>query len=74
MVEAMITTDKNGREVEFGVAGDSDDVYISWMQFADTGEEADDETVEWVTENQPDALFEAWFERQGETAEYLADR
>ena len=70
----MITTDQNGREVEFGVAGDSDDMYISWMTFTDTGEDADDETIEWVMDNQADALFEAWFEKQGEMAEYLADR
>lgn len=70
----MITTDKNGREVDFAVSGDADDVYISWMTFTDTGEDADDDTVEWVTDNQPDALFEAWFENQSEMAEYLADR
>lgn len=70
----MITTDKNGREVDFAVSGDADDVYISWMIFTDTGEDADDDTVEWVTDNQPDALFEAWFENQSEVAEYLADR
>jgi len=67
----MITTNQTGREVEFEVAGEEDDVHISWMVFTDTQEEADDETVEWVEENKPELLFEAWFGSQVERTEYL---
>ncbi len=67
----MITTDKNGREVEFGVGGDEDDVYIEWMNFTDTGEDADDDTIEWVQKNRQEVLFSAWFEKLVDQAEYF---
>lgn len=69
----MITTDRDGREVEFDVSGEEDDVYIDSMVYTDTGEEADDLTVLWVEEHKPDKVFEAWFERQIVKAERWKD-
>lgn len=70
----MISTDKNGREVDFQVSGGLQDVvdaYIEWMVYTDTREEVDQETLEWFDENRQDVIYEAWFDNQIVRADYL---
>lgn len=70
----MISTDKNGREVDFQVSGglyDCVDTYIEKMVYTDTGEEVDEDTIIWFEENRQDEVYEAWFMNQVGRAEYL---
>lgn len=60
----MIVKDKNGRELEIEFWGfDADCITVESGIYLDTDEEADDDTLDWITEAYSDELYVAWMER-----------
>lgn len=59
----MILKNEQGREIELSVGGGSDDdIEITDAGYIDNGEDASDEDVDYLYENYPDALYEAWYQ------------
>ena len=70
----MTLKDKTGREVEIEIGGKySDDIEVYSAVYVDTGEDASDETVDYLTNTYNSEIHQEWLENQIGAAESLCE-
>ena len=62
--------DKSGREVELSVYGQHDDIQIDEAYYADTGEEAPNDVVDFLMDTYGDELYEYFIDQQVGRADF----